>query len=162
MTSPTMMFESPTKGRMTIEQMYADLVVYMSEDPTAQYKLVVGTDSHTRHETIFVTAVVILRLGKGGRFFFNKSRRRAIKSLRQKILYETSVSLTVAARLTDMLQGGGQSDVDMEIHIDVGRQGETKELIREIIGMVVGSGYQAAIKPDSFGASKVADKYTKS
>lgn len=147
---------------MTIEHMFADLMLYMSEDPTARYKLIVGTDSHTRHETIFVTAVVIHRLGKGGRYFFNKSRRRAIKSLRQKILYETSVSLTVAAQLTDMLQLSGQADLDIEIHIDVGRQGETKELIREIVGMVVGSGYQAAIKPDSFGASKVADKYTKS
>ena len=156
-----MMFESPTKGRMTIEQMYADILLFMSEQPAERYKLIVGTDSHTRHETIFVTAVVIHRLGKGGRYYFSKSRRRAIKSLRQKIWYETSVSLAVAARLTDLLQASGTEDLDMEIHIDVGRQGETKELIREIVGMVVGSGYHAAIKPDSFGASKVADKYTK-
>ncbi len=156
-----MTFESPTKGRMTLDQMFGDLLVYMSEDSTAQYKLIVGTDSHTRHETIFVTAVVIHRKGKGGRYFFSKSRRRPIKSLRQKILYETSVSLMVAARLTDLLQASGKEDLDVEIHIDVGRQGETKELIREIVGMVTGSGYQATIKPDSFGASKVADKHTK-
>ncbi len=162
MTPLNIIFESPTKGRMTLEQMYGDLLLYMSEEPAAQYKLIVGTDSHTRHETIFVTAVVIHRTGKGGRYFFNKSRRRAIKSLRQKILYETSVSLMVAARLTDLLQASGKDDLDVEIHIDVGQQGETKELIREIVGMVAGSGYQATIKPDSFGASKVADKYTKS
>jgi len=161
MSGSSMVFESPTKGRMSMEQMYADLLLYMGEDPSSRYKLIVGTDSHTRHETVFVTAVVIHRIGKGGRYFYNKSRRRAIKSLRQKILYETSVSLTVAARLTDLLQQTGQADLDVEIHIDVGRQGETKELIREIVGMVVGSGYQAAIKPDSFGASKVADKHTK-
>jgi len=67
----------------------------------------------------------------------------------------------VAARLTGLLEAAGITDFDVAIHIDVGTQGETKELIREIVGMVTGSGYQAAIKPDSFGASKVADKYTK-
>jgi predicted RNase H-related nuclease YkuK (DUF458 family) len=45
--------------------------------------------------------------------------------------------------------------------LDVGEKGQTKDLIREVVGMVVGSGFDARIKPDSFGASKVADKYTK-
>lgn len=155
-----MMFVSPTKGRLTLPQMFADLLAYIGEAPENRYKLIVGTDSHTRHQTIFVTAVVIHRLGKGGRYYFNKSQRRAIKSLRQKILYETSVSLSVAAELTQLLQTSG-FDLDVEIHIDVGRQGDTKDLIREIVGMVTGSGYHAEIKPNSFGASKVADKYTK-
>ena len=30
-----------------------------------------------------------------------------------------------------------------------------------MVGMVVGSGFNARIKPYSYGASKVADKYTK-
>lgn len=156
-----MFFESPTKGRMKFEEMFSDLLFYLAEAPNDRYKLIVGTDSHTRHETVFVTAVVVHRIGKGGRYFFHKSRRRAIKSLRQKIFYETSTSLAVAARITGQLESSGFSDLDVEIHIDVGQQGDTKDLIREIVGMVVGSGYHAAIKPYSFGASKVADKYTK-
>ncbi|MDA8195398.1 MAG: ribonuclease H-like YkuK family protein [Thermaerobacter sp.] len=156
-----MIFESPSKGRMSFEAMFGDLLAYLGESPDDQYKLIVGTDSHTRHETILVTAVVIHHIGKGGRYYFHKSRRRAIGSLRQKIFYETSTSLTVAAQLTTLLEASGFAEFDVEIHIDVGQQGETKELIREIVGMVTGSGYQAAIKPHSFGASKVADKYTK-
>ncbi|MCL5116226.1 MAG: ribonuclease H-like YkuK family protein [Firmicutes bacterium] len=156
-----MIFESPTKGRMTFEEMYTDLLLYLNQAPHDQYRLIIGTDSHTRHDTVLVTAVVIHHLGKGGRYYFHRSHRRAIKSLRQKIFYETSTSLTVASRLTEMLEQSGVVDFDVQIHIDVGRQGETKDLIREIVGMVTGSGYQAAIKPDSFGASKVADKYTK-
>ncbi|HAA34763.1 MAG TPA: hypothetical protein DCD97_05580, partial [Firmicutes bacterium] len=39
--------------------------------------------------------------------------------------------------------------------------GDTKELIREVVGMVIGSGFDARIKPESYGASKVADRYTK-
>jgi len=156
-----MMFESPTKGRMSFEEMVADLLKYLHQAPLAQYRLIIGTDSHTRHDTVLVTAVVIHHLGKGGRYYFHRAHRRAIKSLRQKIFYETSTSLTVASRLTEMLEQYGVVDFDIQIHIDVGRQGDTKDLIREIVGMVTGSGYQAAIKPDSFGASKVADKYTK-
>lgn len=156
-----MVFESPSKGRLTLESMFGELLGYIAEDPNDRYKLIIGSDSHTRHETVFVTAVVIHRLGKGGRYFFNKSHRRAIKSLRQKIMYETSLSLNVAAQLTALLEKSGRADLDVEIHIDVGQQGDTKELIREIVGMVTGSGYHAAIKPYSFGASKVADKYTK-
>jgi predicted RNase H-related nuclease YkuK (DUF458 family) len=156
-----MVFESPSKGRLTFEQMFADLVLYIGQAPQERYKLIIGTDSHTRHETILVTAIIVHRIGKGGRYYFHKSHRRAIKSLRQKIFYETSTSLAVAARLTNLLEESGFSDLDVEIHIDVGRQGDTKDLIREIVGMVTGSGYQATIKPYSFGASKVADKYTK-
>jgi predicted RNase H-related nuclease YkuK (DUF458 family) len=135
-----MIFESPSKGRMTLESMFGEILAYVAEVPNARYKLIIGSDSHTRHETVFVTAVVIHRLGKGGRYFFNKSQLRAIKSLRQKIMYETSLSLNVAAQLTALLEKSGQSDLDVEIHIDVGQQGDTKELIREIVGMVTGSG----------------------
>lgn len=156
-----MWFESPTEGRLTFEQMFGSLLAYIRDDPDAAYKLIVGSDSHTRHETYFVTAVVIHRIGKGGRYYFSRSRRRAIRSLRQKVLYETSLSLSVAARLTDLLQASNMPDLDIEIHIDVGTQGETKDLIREIVGMVTGSGYRARIKPYSFGASTVADKFTK-
>lgn len=156
-----MIFESPTKGRMSMEMMLSDILLYVGQAPHDQYKLIIGTDSHTRHDTVLVTAVVIHHLGKGGRYYFHKSRRRAIKSLRQKIFYETSTSLAVAANVTELLEESGFADVDVEIHIDVGHQGDTKDLIREIVGMVTGSGYQAQIKPNSFGASKVADKYTK-
>jgi len=48
----------------------------------------------------------------------------------------------------------------LEIHIDVGDRGEPRDMIKEVVGMVTGSGDQARIKPDSFGASNVADKHT--
>jgi predicted RNase H-related nuclease YkuK (DUF458 family) len=43
----------------------------------------------------------------------------------------------------------------------VGNNGETKKIIREVVGMVTGSGYAAVIKPEAYGASKVADKHSK-
>ncbi|MGD0523344.1 MAG: ribonuclease H-like YkuK family protein, partial [Candidatus Microgenomates bacterium] len=43
---------------------------------------------------------------------------------------------------------------------DVGPLGPTREMIREVVGMVNGNGFVAKTEPDSWGASKVADKYT--
>ena len=157
-----MWFESPTEGRLSLEQVFGSIIAYVESDPDARYQLIIGSDSHTRHESYFVTAVVVCRIGKGGRFFFSRSRRRAVRSLRQKVMFETSLSLTVAARLTELLEASNVADrVDMEIHIDVGTEGDTRELIREIVGMVTGSGYRARIKPHAFGASTVADRFTK-
>lgn len=33
-------------------------------------------------------------------------------------------------------------------------------MITEVVGMIRGSGYDVKIKPQSYGASKVADRYT--
>jgi predicted RNase H-related nuclease YkuK (DUF458 family) len=47
---------------------------------------------------------------------------------------------------------------DLEIHVDIGTVGPTKEMIKEIVGMVKGSGFFVKIKPDSFAATSLADK----
>ena len=82
-------------------------------------------------------------------------------SLRQKIFFETALSLDTASQLANKLSETGHDELNVEIHLDIGPNGSTRELIKEIVGMVTGSGFDAIIKPDSCGASKVADKYTK-
>jgi predicted RNase H-related nuclease YkuK (DUF458 family) len=156
-----MIFISPTKGRLNLDQVYDDMVDYINQDSESKFKLIVGTDSQLREEVCYVTAIIILREGKGGRYYYNKEREKTKLSLKQRIFYETSRSLTIAAKLAEKLAENGLSDLDIEIHLDVGEQGKTKEIIREVVGMVTGSGFDARIKPDSYGASKVADKYTK-
>lgn len=154
-------FTSPTVGKLTFEEMFADLTAYMNEEPEAEYKIIIGTDSQARDDTVFVTAVIVHRVGKGARYYYQKQRRRKIESLRQKILFEASLSLNLAARLADRLTWNGKVEPNVEIHLDVGTGGETRDLIREVVGMVTGSGFDAKIKPESYGASKVADKHTK-
>jgi predicted RNase H-related nuclease YkuK (DUF458 family) len=82
-------------------------------------------------------------------------------SLRQRIYYETSLSMNVASKLTSMMAQANMGELKLEIHLDIGTKGETKSLIRELVGMIIGNGFAARIKPYSFGASTVADKYTK-
>jgi len=155
------MFTSPTKGNMSFEAMFRDIVEYVSEAPGDNYKLIIGTDSHNRDEVCFVTAVIIHRIGKGGRYYYHRSRERKMASVRQRIFFETALSLGVAHRLAEKLSQNGYSRLNVEIHLDVGQNGETRDMIREIVGMVSGSGFDAKIKPNSYGASKVADRHSR-
>ncbi|MDA8064607.1 MAG: ribonuclease H-like YkuK family protein [Thermaerobacter sp.] len=155
-----MNFISPTRGEMSLNTMFQDILAFVAADPEAGYKLIIGSDSHTRDDLCFVTAVVIHRVGKGARYYYQRHHQRRMYSLRQRIYHEASRSLEVASRLAELLSANG-SDLNVEIHLDIGQSGETRELIREIVGMVVGSGFDAKIKPESYGASKVADKHSK-
>jgi len=159
-------FINPTQGKITIEKMVEELVNFMGEQEDYFYSLVIGTDSKSgkpdsRKEISFVTAVVIHRKGKGGRYFWQKNKIKKIGSLRDKIYTETVLSLRLAEKLvpefTKKLNG---ERYKLEIHIDVGDFGPTREMIKEVVGMVNGNGFTAKTKPESYGAFVIADKHT--
>lgn len=155
-----MKFISPTKGVMNLGAVMEDINGFVSFAPEAKYRLIVGTDSQVRNETIFVTAVIIHRVGKGARYYYVRRVQRAMESLRQRIYYETSLSLEIAAKITGFL-AASQVEMSPEIHLDIGDKGETRTMIKEIVGMVIGNGYATRIKPYFYGATSVADKHTK-
>lgn len=160
-------FISPTKGQLKVEDLMIEIAGFLSEDKNAEYKLIIGTDSHNRQDNgkksvDFVTAIVIHRIGKGGRYFWCKEKRREIVSLREKIYTETNLSLEAAQILVPQIKEAiaGLAPYELEIHIDVGEVGPTREMIKEVVGMVTGSGYVAKTKPEGYGAYVVADKHT--
>lgn len=159
-------FYSPTKGKVKANQMISEIGRFVDEDPSGFYSLVIGTDSQAKivsgHDEIdFVTAVIVYRHGKGGRYFLRKKRSHRKFVLREKIYTETQMSLDLAQtfvpELRKILSPG---KYDFEIHIDVGPLGPTREMIREVVGMVNGNGFKAKTKPESWGASSIADKHT--
>lgn len=161
-------FENPSLGKLEISGVCQEIAYFIKEDPHHFYRLVIGSDSQERRingngfkELSLVCAIVIHRLGRGGRYFYQKQKRNKPHSLREKIYTETLFSLEVAAELLPKLnhQLNGEKKYELEIHIDVGRIGETREMIKELVGMVSGNGYKAYTKPDSYGASIVADKH---
>ncbi|NLJ24003.1 MAG: hypothetical protein GX354_01100 [Firmicutes bacterium] len=155
-------FISPSKGRLSFDEVFEDMIAYVQEQTEAKYKVIIGTDSqYSQDNTCFVTAIIVHRIGKGARYYYTREWEFMGRSLRQRIFYETSRSLALASWIAERLAENGHADLDVEIHLDVGVNGETRDLIREVTGMVVGSGFDARIKPDSYGASKVADKFTK-
>lgn len=156
-----MRFVSPTKGLLTWDEVVSDIVDYVTGGEGFTHKIIIGTDSHVREQTQFVTALVVHRVGRGGRYYYNRKTYEKLKSLRQRIFLEATFSLEVASKLAQSLAERGHSELDLEIHLDIGNNGQTREMIRDLVGMIVGSGFDAKIKPESSGASSVADKYTK-
>ena len=99
----------------------------------------------------------------GGRYFWTKKVVSNIHSLREKIYAETLASLTFAETFVPLLKkllNGNAPKYNLEIHVDVGEHGQSREMLKEVIGMVQGNGYVAKVKPDSYGASYIADKHT--
>jgi len=160
-------FFNPTNGRLTSDEMISRIVEFVDEEPGRFYRLVIGTDSQARKrngkiEVDLVTAVVIHRIGRGARYFWRKERKyKNFLGLREKIYTETLMSLDTASRIVPEIRKFlSPARYDLEIHIDVGPIGQTREMIREVVGMVNGNGFVAKTKPDSWGASSVADKHT--
>lgn len=158
---------NPTKGQISKSSMLEEIKRFVKADPESFYKLVIGSDSQVRRienslECDYVTAVIIHRIGFGARYFWRKERISKVPVLRDKIYKETMMSLSTAEELVPEIRKSinGNGKYELEIHIDVGKDGPTREMIKEVVGMVTGNGYTAKTKPDSWGASSVADKHT--
>jgi predicted RNase H-related nuclease YkuK (DUF458 family) len=67
-------FQNPSLGRLTLNQVSQEVAHFIKADPQHFYRLVIGSDSQERRlngkkELNLIGAVVIHRLGKGGRYF---------------------------------------------------------------------------------------------
>ncbi|OGH24022.1 MAG: hypothetical protein A3J69_01600 [Candidatus Levybacteria bacterium RIFCSPHIGHO2_02_FULL_42_12] len=162
-------FRSTTLGVVSLEQVIHHIKSFLKEDPNAFYSLIIGSDSHEKNETNgkkslnLVTAVVVHRKGFGGRYFWKNRHQKNIHSLREKIYSETLESLNFALVFVPLFKkslNGSAPVYNLEIHVDVGEHGETRDMIKEVVGMVVGNGFVAKTKPEAYGASYVADKHT--
>lgn len=167
MKEAEVVFNNPSIGSLSVGEVVKEIAKFVGQDRNVFYRLVIGTDSKERRlngsrEVEFVTAIIIHREGKGGRFFWTKSPTKLVHSLREKIYGETLTSLDYAQKLIPILQAemAGLAPYELEIHIDVGEVGSTRVMIKEVVGMVIGNGFVVKTKPESYGASVVADKYT--
>jgi predicted RNase H-related nuclease YkuK (DUF458 family) len=157
-----MYYNSPTYGKVNLEKLQEIVSSYMAKDKKAQYEIVIGTDSQkTQKDTYdFVSALIIHHVGMGGIYFWNRKVFKRKISLKERIYQEATMSLEAAENFVAFFKENGISKYDIQIHVDIGKNGQTREMITEVVGMVRGSGYDVKIKPNSYGASKVADKYT--
>lgn len=156
-------FYSPTHGALTLEEVVDDLLGQVKRNPHDEYRVMIGSDSQPKpgqQNVTFVTAVIIHHVGKGARYYIHQEQQKNIYTLRQRMFTEASYSLQFGGLITDLLMKQGEH-WPLEVHLDIGNKGATKQLVREIVAWIEASGYEARIKPDSFGASKVADRYTR-
>jgi len=154
-------FHSQTYGDLEYEEIIEKIALFIKADPNFKYKVIVGTDSESRNKQgDFVTAIVVHRIGKGGIYFWRRQLLPNMVAIADRIAKETQLSIELAWRLRDTFQHNGLSGYEPEVHLDVGEGGVTRDMIRWVTGMVLGSGLQYKIKPEAFAATKVADKHT--
>lgn len=152
---------------------YTDMIKiiadFITASPASKYQFTVGSDSQTADHTKMVEAVVIHRIGDGGIFFYRIEHIKTISNLKQKITTETSRSLELTDGIVDDLElvlmendiDINDLDLNFQIHCDIGHNGKTKALITEIVSWVTSCGYDCAIKPESYCASSIANKFSK-
>ncbi|MBO4681789.1 MAG: ribonuclease H-like YkuK family protein [Clostridiales bacterium] len=163
------MFKTAQGQVMSVPDIAKKIFEFIMSDKTNSYEITVGTDSQNFDRTKMVEVIAVHRKGRGGTYFYNIEFVRRITNLKQKINEETSRSLLVANDLLDRLQETflendmlmEDLDVSFQIHCDIGRAGKTSVLIKEIVSWVTSQGYVCLIKPDSYAASDIADKYSK-
>lgn len=155
------MFVSPSYGPLSFTKVVDKLISYRLQNLDFSYRIIIGTDSQEvkSEGTNFVTALIVHRVGAGGIYFWKKANGIVTHSLKQRILTEAVFSLELAQKLTENLVKKGLLEDNLEIHVDIGRAGPTREMISEVIGMIRASGFAVKIKPDAYGAAKVADRH---
>jgi predicted RNase H-related nuclease YkuK (DUF458 family) len=166
-------FRTGDGKRVNYAEMVAIIANYIKQNPDADYEITVGTDSQNHSSTRMVEVIAICRIGNGGIFFYRVEYMDKITDLRQKIYEETSRSLENAHGLLDEIYlqiVESDEGFDLEklnihfvVHCDIGRsrKSKTRVLVQEIMGWVEAEGFECVIKPDSYTASGIANKFSK-
>lgn len=161
-------FYNLTSGKLRLEEVVKEILLYMQEKPDFFYEVIVGCDSSSDVMPLFPLVVVVLRRGNGGRFFFKKIsfKNRVFYHMRERILQEVYLSCELALILKEKLEREiEKASIKPQwefkyIHTDISETGLTRDMIREVIALIKSNGFEAKIKPESFVASVVADRYT--
>jgi predicted RNase H-related nuclease YkuK (DUF458 family) len=135
----------------------------MSAFPDAE--LHIGCDSQQVEKlTEYVTVVVIHRLGKGGRVFYSREKVPRIRELRERLWKEVWRSTELAMELTSTPDIGDVEPIAVcAIHIDanVDPKHKSSKYVEELVGLVMGQGFHAMVKPEAWAASHAADHVVK-
>lgn len=156
-----LLFNSSFGVKLSAEQIIKIIADFIAEDPKREYKVIVGTDSEKRpgDKADFVTAIVVHRVGNGGRYFWRHLEFGNIHTLRDRMWKEVILSLEVSKEVAALLKNSGLDKCAFEVHVDVGENGATRTMIQELVGAVRAHNFEAKTKPESYGASKVADRH---
>ena len=54
-----------------------------------------------------------------------------------------------------------EKSLNFSIHVDAGYNGPSCQVIPEVVGWIRACGYNAVVKPESYAACSIANKYSK-
>jgi len=161
-------FYTGSGKKIKFNEMIKEIYSFINEK-NGNYRIMIGTDSEIENNFVdFVSAVVVYRVGFGARFFYRRWKKNLkiyeIKSknsvffINQRIWEEVTSSLDLAKNLINNFKENNLL-INFELHVDVGYNGKARDIIQELINYIRGYGLEVKIKPNSFAASKVADRF---
>lgn len=156
-------FYSQSLGRIQLEGVISEIVKFVKKEPKRFYKIIIGSDSEASSPVSLITAVTIWRVGNGAIHFWTKSEEKKFATIRDRVFQEAINSITMAQEIRSRLQVvlGDEFFWDgNEVHVDIGENGPTRDVIDSVVGMIRGYNFEPVIKPYAFGASIVADRHT--
>ena len=147
--------------RLNIPQVVAEIGRFIRMEPGFKYVVGVGTDSEriAGGNADFVTAIVIRRVGNGGRYFWKRKNCGPFHTLRDRIIQEALFSIETAGEVLSELKKVSDVDFNFEVHADIGMGGDTREMMNEVVGMIRAYNYEVKVKPESYAATNVADRH---
>lgn len=141
-----------TLHKVNVDDVLAEVAALNVDGPRPVH---IGTDAQKHGKKLdFVTAVVVLDPGHGGRVFYCKSTIPHVHSLQHKLFTETLLSLEIAVALCEHVDAN-----QIQVHVDANTNliHDSGQYHQQLAGMVVGHGFRAILKPDAWCASHVAD-----
>lgn len=159
---------SITYGEVTPKEIANIIMKQVQKHKDSEFNLIFGTDSQNFSDTKIVVVVALQNVGHGGIFFYEITRVRRITNIKQKLMKETQMSLELASIIINELDELFNTEdfdytehLSLSIHVDAGKNGPTKQVIPEIVAYINSCGFDAVVKPDSFVAKTIADRYSK-
>lgn len=145
-----------TKWKTLSGKAVPDIVTWVAVATRDGQAVHVGTDSLVAGRFVqFVTVVVVLTPQKGGKVVYQREvhPRTKFTSLRERLFHEVWLSTDLAMELAGVARG------EITVHVDANPSEKymSHKYLQELVGLVVGQGFKALIKPDSWAASHTAD-----
>ena len=160
------LFRTSAGLQCSIENVVEETIRFMQDQPNYSYTVTIGTDSALLESknADFVSAIVVHRVGNGGRYFWRRFNLGKFFTLRDRIIREVLISLELAQELLAKLKEAsdtipGFPHWDFEVHADVGEGGPTRTMMQEVVGMIRAHNFEPRTKPESYAATSVADKH---
>jgi hypothetical protein len=174
-----MKFKTAQGQDISIDEIMEEIFELVTEPGFDRNSIIVGTDAQVlgkrkaRH-TKYSTVIVVLQGGDPSRsvdnngnqvpyltgqrrFWVSSTSVKENISIKARLMSEVAKVVEVVTLLQEKGIEGLVDAGDFCVHIDVGHNGRSREVITECVGWIEGLGVRAVIKPESFVATHVAD-----
>lgn len=151
-------FRTAKGEKLSEDDLFLEIERFLKEDDRFEYKILVGSDSEAKETNVdFVIVIVVHRVGYGARYFWKRMALPSFAHLRDRLWQEAIFSLELSQELLKKLLVKNLN-FHFEVHLDVGENGKSKSVVKEIIALVRSYGFNVKVKPESYAASKIADR----